>query len=74
MFRPCDGLDIIASGTPTIDIECKSDNTCQNLNICSDGEVNIDCSARNTCSNGMFCEDISPLNQMCTGTNSCQTP
>ena len=67
-------MDIIAPGTQTIDIECRSENACRNLNICSDGEVNIDCSGGNTCSNGMFCEDGSPLHQICTGTNSCQSP
>ena len=62
----------MASETQTIDIDCISANTCRDLNICSDGEVNIDCLGGNTCFDGMFCDDILSLNRNCTGSNSCQ--
>ena len=60
--------------TQQIDIDCISDTSCKNLNICSrDGDVNINCLGQNTCFNNIFCQDILILNQTCSGSNSCQT-
>ena len=50
-------------------------DTCGDLNVCAvDGVVSIDCFGENSCFDGTFCEDISSLNQICDGLNSCQTP
>ena len=66
-------MDIFALNTQQIDINCTSDDSCRDLNVCSkDGKVDIHCLGEDSCRYGKFCQDMS-LNQTCTGLNSCKT-
>ena len=63
----------MAFQTQRIDIDCISESSCIEYDICSkDGGVNIKCLEK-ACYNGMVCEDIFSLNRTCSGSGSCQT-
>ena len=63
----------MAFQTQQIDINCISESSCIEYNICSeDGVVNIKC-LDGACYNGRVCEDIFLLNRTCSGSGSCLT-